>query len=114
MSLPESIRSALDGPPDRTPNGVWMPVARGQVRVIRHSPDDPVLTSEAPERMVLVLRVDTDREFTEVILVHPYVELATSLDLVVTPGYSKTPYRTVVQTGHASCSLDIPTRHTHR
>lgn len=98
MNVPASIRSALEGPLGRKPIGVRIPVARGQIRAIRHSPDDPVLTNEAPERMVLVVRVDTDQEFTEVMLVHPYVELGTSLDLVVTPEHSTTPYRTVIQT----------------
>ncbi len=54
--------------------------------------------AETPERMVLVLRVDTEREFTEVMLVHPHLELAANLDLVVTPEFSTIPYSVVVET----------------
>ena len=53
---------------------------------------------EAPERAVLVLRVDSQRDFAEVMLVHPYVELATSLDLIVSPERSAMPYWTIIET----------------
>ena len=98
MNVPESIRSVLEGRPRRRPIGVHMPVERGQVRRIRPPSADTVPEIEAPERMVLVLRVDSQREFAEVMLVHPHVELATSLDLIVSSERSAMPYRMVIQT----------------
>ncbi len=98
MSVPESIRSAVAGHSARKPIGVRIGVSRGQVHGIRRSPHDEVPATGTTGPMVLVLRVDTKREFAEVMLVHPYVELATSVDLVVSPQRSTMPYRTVVQT----------------
>ena len=98
MNMPESIRSVLEGRPRRRPIGVHMPVERGQVRRIPPPSADAIPEIEAPERMVLVLRVDSQREFAEVMLVHPHVELATSLDLIVSPARSTIPYTVVVQT----------------
>ena len=98
MSLPESIRSAAEGRSRRRLIGVRMRVSRGQIRSIRCSSVGAIPDSDTPERMVLVLRVDTKREFSEVMLVHPYLELATSLDLVVTPEFSTIPYSIVVET----------------
>ena len=98
MSVPESIRSKLEARPRRRSIGVRMPVSRGQVRGIRFSWADEGYEIEALERMVLVLRVDSQREFAEVMLVHPYVELATSLDLIVSPERSTMPYTAVAET----------------
>ena len=98
MNVLESIRSVLEGRPRRRPIGVHMPVERGQVRRIRPPSADTVPEIEAPERMVLVLRVDSQREFAEVMLVHSQVEFVTSLDLIVSPERSSMPYRMVIQT----------------
>ena len=108
MSLPESIRSAAEGRSRRRLIGVRMRVSRGQIRSIRCSSVGAIPELDTPERMVLVLRVDTKREFSEVMLVHPYLELATSLDLVVTPEFSTIPYSVVVETDTPLFS-DTPT-----
>ena len=93
MSVPETIRSALGGRPRRVSVDVGMRISRGQVRAIRSPGADPV-----SDRMVLVLRVDSRREFAEVMVVHPYTELATDSDLVVSPRLSTMPYGVVVET----------------
>ena len=98
MRVPELIRSASKEHTPRRPVRVRMPVARGQVRVIRTSTTDQVSEHDAAERMVLVLRVDSPGGFSEVVLLHPYVELATRADLVVSPEHSTMPYRTVIET----------------
>ena len=71
-----------------------MPVSRGQLRRVRVADADSVL-----ERMALVLRVDSHhrRDFAEIMLLHSYIELAASSDLVVSPECSTLPYRAVVQ-----------------
>ena len=98
LRVPESVRSASKEYSPRRPVGVRMPVDRGQIRVIRTPSSDQVSEHEAPERMVLVLRVDSPGGFSEVVLLHPYVELATRADLVVSPEHSTMPYRTVIET----------------
>ena len=98
MNVPESMRSVLEGRPRRRPIGVHMPVERGQVRRIRPPSADTVPEIEALERMVLVLRVDSQWEFAEVMLVHSQDELVTSLDLIVSRERSTMPYRMVIQT----------------
>ena len=95
MSVPESIRSAVAECTRRTPVGIRMPVSRGQVRAVHLPKADSV-----SERMVLMLRVDSHQQsdFAEIMLVHPYTELATGSDLVVSPERSTMPYAAVVQT----------------
>ncbi|MCY3850996.1 MAG: hypothetical protein OXF75_09380 [Acidimicrobiaceae bacterium] len=50
------------------------------------------------ERLVLVLRVDELCGFAEIMFVHPYTELATGSDLIVSPEYSGIAYQVVVET----------------
>ena len=52
-----------------------------------------------PERMVLVLRMDSHQQsrFAEIMLVHPHIELAANSDLVVSPEHSTLPYWIVAQ-----------------
>lgn len=50
-------------------------------------------------RLALVLTVDPDENSTEIMLVHPYVELATESDLVFSPDEVGMPYPIVVETG---------------
>ena len=93
MTVPTPIRSELAERLPRISVGVRMPISHGQVRAIRSPGSDRV-----SDRMVLVIRVDSQREFAEVMLVHPYTELATSSDLIVSPERSAMPYRVVVET----------------
>ncbi len=65
---------------------------RGDIRIIV----PPNNVGEA--RLGLVLRVDSALQFTEVALIHPYTELATSKDGVVPLTLTNTPYDIVVQT----------------
>lgn len=93
MNVPETIRSALGGWLPRVPVHVRMPVSPGQVRAIHPAGADPV-----SDKLVLVLGVESGREYAEVMLAHPYTELATDSDLVVSPRRSTLPYRVVVET----------------
>ena len=93
MTVPESIRSAAAGHSVRKPVGIRMPVSRGQIRIVRDTTSDP-----GSEQMVLVVRVDSKHGFAEVMLVHPYTELATGTDLVVSVEHSTLPYGIVVET----------------
>ena len=55
--------------------------------------------SGGEERLVVVLRVNSERENAEVTLIHPYTEYATGADVVVEPSVSGTSFPVVVQAG---------------
>ena len=67
--------------------------ARGDIRQVESSPD-----LDAVVRLALVLAVDSDKGSVEIVLVHPYAELATEADLVFSPDETGTPYSVVAQT----------------
>ncbi|MCY4495126.1 MAG: hypothetical protein OXB92_14870 [Acidimicrobiaceae bacterium] len=94
MTVPRAIREALPGWGRAELVGNPLPVSRGQIRGFVQAPQE----GERVERLALVLRVDDRREFAEIVLVHPYVELAAGTDLVVPPEHSRVPYRVVVET----------------
>ncbi len=68
-------------------------VRRGDLRLIT-APCD----ASGQARLGLVLNVDTTLEFIEIALVHPYSELATSMDSVVPGELAGTTFDVVVQT----------------
>lgn len=68
-------------------------VRRGDVRLIA-----PPYDAAGESRLGLVLNVDATLQFVEVALIHPYPELATSMDGVVSGALARTPYDVVVQT----------------
>ena len=93
LSVPQAIRDALTRRDRVDPAVDTGDVSRGQVRLTNHpQPDDPF------RRLTMVCVVDHDGGFAEVMLVHPYTELATSVDLVVSTDHSTVPYQIVAET----------------
>lgn len=97
MTLPDRLSAAL--PPHRLGVGITEHspagrkiVQRGDIRRVEIGFDDAM-------RLALVLTVDPDENSTEIMLVHPYVELATESDLVFSPDEVRMPYPIVVETG---------------
>ena len=68
-------------------------IGRGDLRFVRSCDGG---STEA--RLVLVLSIDSHRDFAEVMLVHTSAELACDIDVVVPAGDSLTPYEVVVET----------------
>ena len=75
--------------PEGTANG---PVARGDVRVI-----EPLPWLEGRRRLAVVRRVDADRDVAELMLAHPWPELATDTDAVIAGDHSGLPFPLVVE-----------------
>jgi hypothetical protein len=96
--LPPEVVRALKLRADRRsqPTDVHVPssrIARGDLRIVHalsHMPTDP--------RIGLVLAVDPDNEFTDVLLVHTATELACDSDGVIPHWVSSAPYDVVVET----------------
>lgn len=68
-------------------------VSRGDLRVVR-----PVEAHTSDPRLLLVLSVDSEHQFAEVMLVHTAPEMACEVDGIVPPELSSAPYQVVVQT----------------
>jgi hypothetical protein len=68
-------------------------VSRGDLRFARGLPGE---SHEAG--LVLVLSVDSDHDFVEILLLHTAAEMACDVDVVVPRGVSGAPYDVVVQT----------------
>lgn len=92
MTLPDRVRQALADRGEPNPQSTHRSIARGNIRQI-----DATETGAGDRRLVLVLRVDSEREAAEIMLVHPYVELATHLDVIAPPS-TATPYSVVIET----------------
>ena len=94
MTVPQTIREELSRWDPAELVGNPLPISRGHIRRLAEGPraDEPV------ERLVLVLRVDDRRDFTEIMFAHPYAELATGTDLVVPAEHSGLAYQVVVET----------------
>ncbi len=96
-NLPSEIESALAErmaqvemlTPDRIKSSR---IAPGDIRVVQG-----LSHMEADSRLVLVLAVDGDNEFTEVLLVHTAPELACDIDVIVPRTIAASPYNIVVQ-----------------
>ena len=99
MTLPDQLSAALSshrsriGDSENRPTGREI-VQRGDIRQVEPCFDDP----HDAVRLALVLTVDVDEDSVEMVLVHPYVELATETDLVFTPDETGAPYPVVIQT----------------
>ena len=95
MAVPSAVAAAARAEEAKVPNRTApsRTIRRGDLRLIAPTHD---ATGEA--RLGLVLNVDTRLQFTEVALVHPYPELATSMDGVVPGALAGTPFDVVVQT----------------
>jgi hypothetical protein len=68
-------------------------VRRGDLRFCRGIPGVAI-----EPRLVLVLSVDSDHDFADVLLLHTATEMACDVDVVVPRAVSGTPYDVVVQT----------------
>lgn len=68
-------------------------VRRGDLRFVR-----ALSPGQVEPRLALVLSVDSGGGFAEVLLAHPYPEMACEIDAVVPREVSGAPYRLVVQT----------------
>ncbi len=96
--LPPEVARALElrAKQRSQPTDVHVPsnrIARGDLRIVHalpHMPADP--------RIGLVLAVDPDNEFTDVLLGHTATELACDFDGVVPRWVSSAPYDVVVET----------------
>ena len=100
MTLPDRLSAALSshrrriGDPEHHSTGREI-VQRGDIRRVEPCFDDP----HDVVRLALVLTVDPGEDSVEIVLVHPYIELATETDLVFTSDETRAPYPVVVQTG---------------
>ena len=84
---------AVDRHAARVPEGTAnQPVARGDVRVI-----EPLPWLEGRRRLAVVRRVDADRDVAEMMLAHPWPELATDTDAIIAGHDSSLPFPLVVE-----------------
>lgn len=88
IEIPKAVRAAAATRMRSQPLAP-APIARGDIRVV---------VSDSASRLVLVLSVDSDNEFADVLLVHSAPELATSSDGVLSAADFDLPYPLVVQT----------------
>lgn len=96
MAVPSAIAAAARAQRSSNNTNVLTPsraVRRGDLRLIV-----PPYDTTGESRLGLVLNVDATLQFVEIALVHPYPELATSMDGVVPGALACTPYAIVVQT----------------
>ncbi|MEX0663324.1 MAG: hypothetical protein WD598_00980 [Acidimicrobiia bacterium] len=68
-------------------------IRRGDLRIVL-----PLEIGNSEPRLVLVLSVDSEREFADILFVHTASELACEVDGIVSPESSAAPYDIVVQT----------------
>ena len=99
MTLPDRLSAALSprqpgvGTTEHPPAGRKI-VQRRDIRRV-----EPCFGIDGAVRLALVLTVDPDEDSIEIMLVHPYVELATESDLVFSPDEVEMSYPIVVETG---------------
>ena len=93
MNLPDRVRRAVGAyqPPKLAGRGG--PILRGDLRRV-----EPPATGPGESRICLIVRIDPDREAAEVLLAHPYPEMASDTDAVLSPASVGAPYPIVVQT----------------
>lgn len=92
MTAFASVLEAVASQTSKVPAGEDCPVARGDVRVV-----EPLPWAGGRNRLAVVRGVDSDRGTVEVMLVHPYAELATDTDAVLAPEDSGLPHPLVVE-----------------
>lgn len=95
MTVPKAVIEALGARSAMrpAPRPVSRAICRGDLRLIA-----PPYDSAGEHRLGLVLDVNTLLHFTEIALVHPYIDLATSMDGIVPGDRTGTSYAIVVQT----------------
>lgn len=93
MTLPDRLSTALTSCRPRFGFPRPSRAARGDIRQVESSPD-----RDAVVRLALVLAVNSDKGSVEIVLVHPYAELATEADLVFSPDETGMTYQVVAQT----------------
>ena len=97
--IPKAVRSALaqrSAAKGRPAALRQSGVCEGDLRIVG---EDPLGHGAADQRICLVLRIDSDDNFAEVLLVHTAPELATDHDVILPAEFTSAPYVTVVQTG---------------
>lgn len=110
MTLPDRLSAAISsyqyrpGTPEHRP-ATRRGVSRGDIRRV-----EPCFEPEGPGRFALILNVDSDEESVEIVLVHPYTELATETDLIFAPDETDAPYPVIVQTEIRSAVWTLQTR----
>lgn len=110
MTLPIRLLAARTPPlpdtesSDRRPAGRRI-VQRGDIRRI-----EPCFDLDDDARLALVLVADSDKDSVEIMLVHPYVELATHSDLVFHPAETGASYSIVVEARVRSVVWTLQTR----
>ncbi len=92
MTAFASVLEAGAGQTSKAPAGADCPLARGDVRVV-----EPLPWTVGRNRLAVIRGVDSDRGTVEVVLVHPYAELATCTDAVLAPEDSGLTHPLVVE-----------------
>ena len=98
MTLPDRLSVALSshrpriGNPEHRPTGRKI-LQRGDIRQV-----EPCSDPNDAMRLALVLDEDHEKSSVEIMLAHPYVELATETDLVFASDETGAPYPVVVET----------------
>ena len=95
MAVPRAVADAARAQqsPARNLPAPSRTIRRGDLRLIA-----PPFNATGEARLGIVLNLDTRLQFIEVALVHPYPELATSMDGVVPGALAGTPFDIVIQT----------------
>ena len=70
-----------------------LPIERGQLRILQSSSGN-----KTDQAVVLILKVNSEREFCEVMLSHSHIDLATGVDVVIPPDSQTIAYGMVIQT----------------
>lgn len=99
MMLPDRLSAALSPHPPGVGTTEHPPAGR---KIVQHGDIrrvEPCFGIDGAVRLALVLTVDPNENSTEIMLVHPYVELATESDLVFSPDEVGMSYPIVVETG---------------
>lgn len=99
MMLPDRLSAALSPHPPGVGTTEHPPAGR---KIVQHGDIrrvEPWFGIDGAVRLALVLTVDPNENSTEIMLVHPYVELVTESDLVFSPDEVGMSYPIVVETG---------------
>lgn len=91
-ALIAALRASSAGEPAPAPVPAGAPIRRGDLRFVRGPQPGQV-----EPRLVLVMSVDSDVGFAEVLLAHPYPDMACEVDAVIDRAVSGASYRVVVQ-----------------
>ncbi len=136
MTLPDRLSAALAPHRPEVDSSDYQPagrriIRRGDIRRVesylgredvlrlasvleQQDPRVPAVGADPEDVLRLALVLDCDDDSAEIVLVHPYVELATEADLVFTPDETGVPYSIVVQTRVRSAVWTVQMRGRER